>query len=168
MQKKWFSIIVFGLAVAALQLLIAGETLAKVKKVPRNRTFISVGGGGEALQQFTDQESMNPYFLGHISAHGAQVIFEPLYFYNYLQDQEIPWLAESYQYNKDFTELTIKIRPNAAWSDGQPFTARDVAFTLNMLRDNAPELRYATEIKKWVKKADAVATETAPQTEKET
>ena len=156
MRNRWFNIIVLGLAVAALQLLLAGDTLAKIKKVPRNRTFISVGGGGEALQQFTDQESMNPYFLGHISAHGAQVIFEPLYFYNYLQDQEIPWLAESYQYNKDFTELTIKIRPDTAWSDGQPFTARDVAYTLNMLRDNAPELRYATEIKKWVKKADAV------------
>jgi peptide/nickel transport system substrate-binding protein len=156
MKKKWFNIIVLGLAVAALQLLIAGDTLAEVKKVPRNRTFISVGGGGEALQQFTDHESMNPYFLGHISAHGAQVIFEPLYFYNYLQNQEIPWLAESYQYNQDFTELTIKIRPKAAWSDGQPFTARDVAYTLNMLRDNAPELRYATEINKWVKQAEVV------------
>ncbi len=54
MRIRWFNIIVLSLAVAALQLLLAGDILAKVKKVPRNRTFISVGGGGEALQQFTD------------------------------------------------------------------------------------------------------------------
>jgi len=158
MKKKmsFSTIVLIAFVMAAVQFLLAGDGLAKLKKVPRNRTFISVGGGGEALQQFTDHESMNPYFLGHISAHGAQVIFEPLFFYNYLQDKEIPWLAESYKYNDDFTELTINIRPNVTWSDGKPFTARDVAYTLNMLRDNAPELRYATEIKKWAKNAEAI------------
>ena len=158
MKKKmsFSTIVLIAFVMAAVQFLLAGDGLAKLKKVPRDRTFISVGGGGEALQQFTDHESMNPYFLGHISAHGAQVIFEPLFFYNYLQDKEIAWLAESYKYNDDFTELTINIRPNVTWSDGKPFTARDVAYTLNMLRDNAPELRYATEIKKWAKNAEAI------------
>ncbi len=33
--------------------------------------------------------------------------------------------------------MTIKVRPGAvAWSDGHPFTARDVAFTYNMLIEN--------------------------------
>jgi peptide/nickel transport system substrate-binding protein len=158
MEKKmrFSTIVMVAFMMAVVQFLWAGDGLAKLKKVPRNRTFISVGGGGEALQQFTDHESMNPYFLGHISAHGAQVIYEPLVFYNYLQDKEIPWLAESYHYNADFTELTINIRPNVTWSDGKPFTARDVVYTLNMLRDNAPELRYSTEIKKWAKNAEVV------------
>ena len=155
-KKRFSTIMTVTFLVAAVLFLFAGEGPAGINKVPRNRTFISVGGGGESLQQFTDHESMNPYFLGHISAHGAQIIFEPLYFYNYLQDKEIPWLAESYQYNDDFTELTIKIRPNVTWSDGEPFTARDVAYTLNMLRENAPELRYSTEVKKWTKNVEAV------------
>jgi len=73
-----------------------------------------------------------------------------------MADEEIPWLAESYNYNADFTELTIKIRPGVEWSDGVPFTARDVAYTLNMLKDNAPTLRYSTDMEKWVKEAEAV------------
>ena len=141
---------------AVVLLVNAGEKPEKERVVPRNRTLISVGGGGEALLQFTDFESMNPYFLGHISAHGAQVIWEPLFMYNYLGDEEIPWLAESYKYNDDFTEFTINIRPGVKWSDGEPFTAGDVAYTLNMLRDNAPDLRYSTDIKKWVKDARTI------------
>ena len=65
-------------------------------------------------------------------------------------------MGESYQYNADFTELTIKIRPGVEWSDGVPFTARDVAFTLNMLRDNAPALRWSDDMKIWVKDAQAI------------
>jgi len=156
-RKSIVKVLMVTLIVGALVLLInAGEKPEKEKVVPRNRTLISVGGGGEALLQFTDYESMNPYFLGHISAHGAQVVWEPLYMYNYMRDEEIPWLAESYEYNDDFTELTIKIRPKVEWSDGEPFTARDVAYTLNMLRDNAPDLRYSTDIKKLVKDAETI------------
>jgi len=143
--------------VGVLFLLVnAGEKPEKAKVVPRNRTLISVGGGGEALLEFSNYESWNPYFLGHIAASGAQLFLEPLYFYSWMADEEIPWLAESYRYNSDFTELTIKIRRGVEWSDGEEFTARDVAYTLNMLRDNAPDLRYSTDIKKWVKGADAV------------
>jgi len=121
--------------------------------VPRNRTLISVGGGGEAPLQFTDYQSMNPYYLAHISSHGAQVVYEPLYFYNYMQDKETPWLATSYKYNSDFSTLTITIRPGVKWSDNVDFTAADVAYTLTMLRDHSPDLRYSTDMKKWVKDA---------------
>ncbi|GAJ00761.1 unnamed protein product, partial [marine sediment metagenome] len=125
------------------------------KVVPRNRTVICVGTPGVSLT-FADYESWNPYFLAIVSASGAQVVWEPLYYYSWMADEEIPWLAESYHYNADFTELTIKIRPGAEWSDGVAFTARDVAYTLNMLRDNAPALRYSTDIEKWVKEAQVV------------
>ena len=36
------------------------------------------------------------------------------------------------EYNDDFTELTIKIREGVYWSDGEPLTAEDVAFTINL------------------------------------
>ena len=139
-----------------LMLVVPSLLFASGKDVPRNRTLISVGGGGESPLQFTDYQSMNPYYLAHISSHGAQVVYEPLYFYNYMKDEEIPWLAKSYQYNDDFTELTIKIRPGVEWNDGVPFTAEDVAYTLTMLRNHAPDLRYSNDMKKWVKDAQVL------------
>jgi peptide/nickel transport system substrate-binding protein len=40
------------------------------------------------------------------------------------------------------------------WSDGQPFTSADVKYTLEMLRDNAPDLLYSTIYKEWLKSVD--------------
>ncbi|MEZ4661533.1 MAG: ABC transporter substrate-binding protein [Caldilineaceae bacterium] len=63
-------------------------------------------------------------------------------------------MAESAEYNDDYTELTVKIREGAEWSDGHPFTANDVAFTLNMLIEHAPLLRNSTEVKEWISQVD--------------
>jgi peptide/nickel transport system substrate-binding protein len=98
----------------------------------------------------------NPYAAGFNHQNGTSAMHEPLYFFSAFANKTIPWLAEGpEQYNDDFTEVTIKIRPGVEWSDGQPFTARDVAFTLNMLRQNE-KLPYGGDMKKWVKNAEAV------------
>jgi len=52
--------------------------------------------------------------------------------------QEIePELAESWAFSADGRELTFRLRPGVSFSDGRPFTARDVAFTFQALRDPA-------------------------------
>src|SRR6186713_1907372 len=38
--------------------------------------------------------------------------------------------AEKLIYNKDFTELTVKLRPGIFWSDGVEFTSADVVYTV--------------------------------------
>jgi peptide/nickel transport system substrate-binding protein len=38
-------------------------------------------------------------------------------------------LAESWEYSRDCLELTFRLRKNAKWHDGHPFTAEDVRFT---------------------------------------
>ena len=40
--------------------------------------------------------------------------------------------------------LTVKLRDGVTWSDGEPFTADDVVFTYDMLREN-PTMAWATE-----------------------
>ena len=45
-------------------------------------------------------------------------------------------MAESSQYNSDFTTLTIKMRRGTTWSDGQPITSADVKFTLDTYKAN--------------------------------
>jgi len=39
--------------------------------------------------------------------------------------------------NEDFTEHIVKIREGIKWSDGVDLTAKDVAFTFNMIKDNS-------------------------------
>ncbi|HEU0164915.1 MAG TPA: ABC transporter substrate-binding protein, partial [Thermomicrobiales bacterium] len=45
-----------------------------------------------------------------------------------------PALATSWSWNKDGTELTIKLRQGVKWHDGTAFTAQDVSFSLNVYR----------------------------------
>ena len=62
------------------------------------------------------------------------VIYEPLYWYNFAKQSEpTPVLASGYSWNAAGTELTIKTRHDVKWNDGQPFTAKDVAFTFNLV-----------------------------------
>ena len=48
----------------------------------------------------------------------------------------IPWLGTSLDYASDFTSVTVKLRDGVTWSDGKPFTADDVVYTLEMLIAN--------------------------------
>lgn len=41
--------------------------------------------------------------------------------------------AEPWQYNDDFTQMTVKLREGVTWSDGVEFTAADVKFTVETL-----------------------------------
>ena len=100
----------------------AGDTPAAdaggMKEVPRNRTHIIMGGGREG--QYIDHELWNPYAIGANHQTGPNIMYEPLAFYSAFADEELMWLAESYSYNDDFTELTIKTREGITWSDGVP------------------------------------------------
>src|SRR5579883_1636834 len=60
-------------------------------------------------------------------------IYEPLYIVPYIgtsAGKPIPWLATAYAYSNDLKTLTFTIRHGVKWSDGQPLTAKDVAFTM--------------------------------------
>jgi peptide/nickel transport system substrate-binding protein len=110
-----------------------------LREVPRNRTYIVAStNDGPVL---TNVGNANFYGPGVDLRNGMMYATEPLFWYNFFRDELIPWLAESYAYNDDYTVLTIKIRRGAAWSDGHPFTARDVAFTYNMLIENGHGVR---------------------------
>lgn len=62
-------------------------------------------------------------------------IFEPLMVFNTLKSELTPWLAESYSWSEDLKTLTFKLREGVKWSDGEPFTANDVVFTFNLLKN---------------------------------
>lgn len=48
----------------------------------------------------------------------------------------VPNIAKSWEWNKNFTVLTMKLRKGHKWSDGHPFGAEDIAFWYNDLIAN--------------------------------
>ncbi|MBO6826244.1 MAG: ABC transporter substrate-binding protein [Sneathiella sp.] len=59
-------------------------------------------------------------------------------FVRYADDLQtvVPNIAKAWKWNDDFTQLTITLRKGHKWSDGEPFTAEDVAFWHNDIIQN--------------------------------
>lgn len=84
-------------------------------------------------QTGTFSENWNP-FSPTLLAPVLGIIYEPLYYYNLASSAAPqPELATAYAWNADGTQLTITTRSGVTWSDGQPFTAKDVAYTFNLI-----------------------------------
>lgn len=66
--------------------------------------------------------------------HEHLVIFDTMN-----EGREIMWLAEDIISKPDNRTLIVKVREGIKWSDGEPFTAEDVAFTFTISREH-PEL----------------------------
>ena len=80
---------------------------------------------------FTD--GFSPYSSS--SNYGSQgMIYETLLFFNRMDGSVKPWLAQSYEFSSDAKTVTFHLRTDVKWSDGQAFTADDVVFTLQMLK----------------------------------
>jgi peptide/nickel transport system substrate-binding protein len=104
----------------------------------------STGAKGQTLvvetnpvATFTD--TFNPFLQTSISnqLNATGLIYEPLLQWNITKPNAYyPWLAQSYTWNSTGTAITFKLRSGVKWSDGQAFTASDVAYTLNLMKAN--------------------------------
>ena len=56
-------------------------------------------------------------------------------FYEAVDGEAAPLLAESYEASPDKLIYTIKLRQGVKFHTGQPMTARDVAYSYNSIRD---------------------------------
>lgn len=73
----------------------------------------------------------NPYSPTPLT---AVWLYEPLIVRNNLTCEETPWLATGATWDGG-DKLTLDIREGVTWSDGEDFTADDVAFTLNLQKE---------------------------------
>jgi peptide/nickel transport system substrate-binding protein len=77
--------------------------------------------------------NFNPFGSG--TDYGTQgMIYETLLYFNSLDGTVHPWLASGYRYSADAKTVTFTLRQGVKWSDGLAFTADDVAFTFNLLK----------------------------------
>ncbi len=122
-----------------------------LKNVPRNQTL------NLAWSISSPIGVTNPWASpGYTHQEANAMMWEGLAYYLIYANKELPWLAESMTYTKpDFTELTIKVRKDAKWSDGTPLTGKDVAFTFNGQLKNE-KLPYHAQFKNFVKEVKLV------------
>lgn len=90
-------------------------------------------GGTATIAQNSEPGNLNPLvFPTTYDTNIEELVFnalvKPTADLNYQAD-----LASSWSFSADKKTLTFKLRPNIKWHDGQPLTAKDVAFTLTAI-----------------------------------
>jgi peptide/nickel transport system substrate-binding protein len=85
----------------------------------------------------TDIDSMNPFqAVLLVSTQLNRMNYEYLTQRSAQDASPEPGLAERWETGADKLTWTFHIRKNLQWSDGKPITARDVAFTYNLIMTN--------------------------------
>ena len=102
--------------------------------------------------------NFNPFVPGTNRNQGAhQAMWEPLFILNYQTGNIDPWLGESFTPNDVLDVWTLTLRDGVTWSDGMPFTADDVVFTIQMLLDDeTATLGDAASMQQWVESVSKV------------
>ncbi|ABV32918.1 ABC transporter substrate-binding protein [Pseudothermotoga lettingae] len=100
--------------------------------VPRDETFIA----NQLTGRVGTPGNFNLWAGWRSQDRGIQnLLLEPLWCVEYATGEIINALAaEPPIYSEDFTELTIKLRKGVYWSDGVPFTADDVVYTIELVK----------------------------------
>ncbi|NOZ73713.1 MAG: ABC transporter substrate-binding protein [Chloroflexi bacterium] len=149
MLKKLLFIVVLLVAVTAVVTACAPAAPAEVKEVEK---VITVEVPVEKVDQaeldrrktvifdidegsVADPKLWNPFAAGRRLDQGFfQALIEPLFILNLESPsgEVINWLGESIESNEDATVWTIKLRDGIKWSDGEPLTADDFLFTVEM------------------------------------
>lgn len=100
-------------------------------------------GGGGGQQYTTDTLNMNsfgarPTFVNNFSPSspaegvvGTAFLYETLLWNDRLSGNVLkPWLAKEFTFDREARTMTITLRDDAMWSDGEPVTADDVVYTV--------------------------------------
>ena len=122
-------------ALAAIASLMSVSACSGGSNTAADGTVVSIFNGTTG----TFNENFNPFSPTALGPT-LGVIYETLYWYNLASDEDpTPMLATGYEWNEDGSELTITTRKGVKWQDGEPFSAKDVAFTFNLIH-NTPAL----------------------------
>ncbi len=111
------------------------------------KTIVAQTGGADAVLTLAEStmptftRNFNPFITTSLPGT-INVIHEPLMILNGVTGELVPWLATEYAWSEDLLTLTFTLRDGVLWSDGEPFTAADVAFTFNLLK-TAPGVNSA-------------------------
>ena len=86
------------------------------------------------------EESTTSTVVPFMSVFNNLVLFDQSIAQNRIENI-VPDLATSWSWSDDGKRLTFMLREGVRWHDGQPFTARDVQCTWDMLKEKSASLK---------------------------
>jgi len=113
---------------------LSAAASAQTVELPRNETLYFAGLQWGSVNGWNPLSDDMNNALGITQSSGGSRIpmFETLYMYNMLDGSLTPLIADGdYVWNDAHTEITVKIKAAAKWSDGTAITANDVAYTFD-------------------------------------
>ncbi len=128
---------VLALTVSTLAVATSAFAQGSISNLPREETLIVENPEGTIKNaSWFNYWSVN---AGGRSTGLQQLCLDTLWYVDPDHGIDGPWdnslASERPSYNEDFTEMTVKLRDGITWSDGTPFTADDVVFTVQTHMD---------------------------------
>ncbi|PWU21689.1 MAG: hypothetical protein C5B49_02205 [Bdellovibrio sp.] len=117
--------------------------------------------------------ALHPFDNLNFIAHGARLAPYIEILYDRLMeesrdeyDTSYCHLCEGLRYSSDYRRITVRLRPDAHWHDGQPITPEDVMFSIQTYKTrnqfgapiNPYHYSYYSHVKKWEKTGDREVT----------
>jgi len=106
-------------------------------------------------EYFTTWDSANP-FIPHGTQWGSgwhQIVQEWDWYINYATGEIIYWRVTGWDYEDNYTTFILHVRKGVTWNDGYPYTANDIAFTINMVMEH-PEFGGSAYLNEWVESVE--------------
>ncbi len=126
-------ILLFSLVLLALPTFvnIAQEPQGLPVDLPREEMFVF-----DQIFRFGTVGNYNVWRTGGNTAHHHALMLETLWYRDQETGELIYGLATSDPiYNDDFTQMSVELREGVLWSDGVEFTADDLVFTVETLKN---------------------------------
>ena len=147
----------------SLRVLVAAVSLSLALSVA-HATSAQKAGGILKITIFDSPASMSTHEESAIAAERAMMgVFNNLVMFDQHVPQNseqsiVPDLATGWLWSENGTALTFTLRQGVKWHDGQPFTARDVKCTWDMLTDKSSQKLRVNPRKPWYRNLNDVTT----------
>ena len=117
-------------------LLLIGLVWFGVDLVGRYRVHVAAVGGRHVEAIVGSPELINPLYasVNDVDRDLTRLIFSGLMRYDHRQ-RVVPDLAASYTVSEDKKVYTFELKKDVTWHDGEPFTARDVVYSIETIQN---------------------------------
>lgn len=154
MKKLRWQLLVVLLALAVIAVLLVSQQSTAIPGIVPEIQPASGGVYSEALIGTFGR--LNP-LLDHYNSADRDI--DRLLFSSLIQhdDRGIPKgdLAETWAISRDGKVFTFSLRSNAKWHDGEPISAEDLLFTVDLMRND--QLPFPADIRGFWKQVEVVA-----------
>jgi peptide/nickel transport system substrate-binding protein len=130
MRKRWQAILAIGCLAIGLAVYVAAAS---------GSGSTAKSGGTFRVGTSSRIDSLNPYVAFNQDAYSAfEYVYPFLVQYDKANAKFVPDFATSWRASNGGKTWTFKTRKGATWTDGQPLTAKDAAWTINT------DIKYAS------------------------